>query len=104
MSTYRRSAIAFVGLADSVRDDEPPGLRAGFFFRCFVRETFHVPVATPPHRHTFQEMIIVQSGHARHAVDGQSVDLTPGTVSLIAQGQVHAFEQATEMTGWLVRF
>ena len=104
MGTPRPSAIAFVGLADSARDGEPQEPLAGFFFRRFMRETFRTPITTPPHRHNFQEMIIIQSGHARHAIDGQSVDLTPGTVSLIAQGQVHAFEQATEMEGWLVRF
>ena len=98
------SAITFLGLADSVTDDVPLEPLAGFFIRRFVRETFRAPLTRPPHRHTFQELIIIQSGHARHAIDGQSVELPPGSISLIAQGQVHAFEQAAEMTGWLVRF
>lgn len=92
--------IGYVELAD----DEPDESGLSFGFRRFVRETFVAPLSRPPHRHNYQEIILVQSGRAWHTIDGQAREQFPGTVALIARGQVHRFERAEEVTGYVVRF
>jgi AraC family transcriptional regulator, transcriptional activator of pobA len=85
-------------------DDEPAEHQPSFVFRRLVGTTFLRPVAARPHRHNFQEIIVVQSGNGRHTIDGRSFELLPCTASLIAKGQVHVFEQAADITGWVIRF
>jgi AraC family transcriptional activator of pobA len=92
--------IQYVELANN----EMAELSASFFLRRFVGETFRPPVSYLPHRHNYHEIFVVQSGHGQHAIDGQSTDLLPCTVSLITKGQVHIVEHLTELTGWLIRF
>jgi AraC-like DNA-binding protein len=57
-----------------------------------------------PHRHDYHELIWMRAGKALHLVDGQRVSIEPGTISLIARGQVHVFERARGLTGVVVRF
>ena len=66
--------------------------------------TFTRPEQDPPHRHNYQEIIVVERGQGRHTIDGRSFELLPGAVSLITRGQVHVFEEATEVVGWVVRW
>jgi AraC family transcriptional regulator, transcriptional activator of pobA len=60
--------------------------------------------ARRPHRHDYHELIWMREGEARHLVDGQPVSIEPGTITLIARGQVHVFEHARALTGVIVRF
>ena len=92
--------IAYVELADN----DPLEAPTAFVLRRLAATTFTRPEQDPPHRHNFQEVIIVQSGHGRHTIDGLSFDLLPGAVSLISRGQVHVFEEATDVAGWVVRW
>jgi AraC-like DNA-binding protein len=62
------------------------------------------PAAESPHRHNYQEILVIQSGHGRHVIDGHAADLVPHTVALIGKGQVHVFEHAHNLSGWIVRF
>ncbi|MEA2363417.1 MAG: AraC family transcriptional regulator, transcriptional activator of pobA [Thermoleophilaceae bacterium] len=57
-----------------------------------------------PHRHDYHELIWVREGEALHLLDGQPASIEPGTITLIARGQVHVFERAQAMTGVIVRF
>jgi AraC family transcriptional regulator, transcriptional activator of pobA len=84
--------------------DQPGGEDAPFFFARFTGVTFVNPPADPPHRHTFQELILVEAGLVRHSIDGQPHDVPPHTLALIARGQVHAVDRAIEMVGWQLRF
>ncbi len=92
--------IAYVELAHSA----PSEALASFMLRRFVHETFRPPVAEVPHRHNYQELFIVQSGHGVHAIDDQATELLPQTVSVITKGQVHIVGHLTNLTGWLIRF
>jgi AraC family transcriptional regulator, transcriptional activator of pobA len=56
------------------------------------------------HRHDFQEILVLQSGQGRHTIDEQPIDFCPQTVCFIAKGHVHIIEEATGLTGWLIRF
>ena len=83
---------------------QPGGEDAPFFFARFTGETFVNPPDDPPHRHTFQELILIEAGLLRHSVDGQPHDLPPHTLALIARGQVHAVDRMIEGVGWQLRF
>ena len=50
--------------------------------------------ARRPHRHDYHELIWMREGEAHHLLDGQPVSMKPGTITLIARGQVHVFERA----------
>jgi AraC-like DNA-binding protein len=73
----------------------------------FVRlrgETFVNPPSDPPHRHDFHELLLVEEGCLRHTVDGETADLGPHSLALIARGQVHAVDRAIDTVGWMLRF
>lgn len=92
--------ISYVEMAHQ----EPSEALASFLLRRFDHITFSPPADETPHRHNYQELFVVQSGHGLHTIDGQMIELLPRTVSVIGKGQVHAVEHFTDLTGWLVRF
>ncbi len=57
-----------------------------------------------PHRHAYHELIWVREGQGRHLIDGEPVEFGPGTLTLIAKGQVHQFERAEKVRGLVARF
>ena len=92
--------IPYVPLAP----DRPGEQDAPFLFARFAGVTFVNPPSDPPHRHTFQELILVEAGLVRHSVDGRPFDLGPHTLALVARGQVHAVDRGVEVDGWMLRF
>jgi AraC family transcriptional regulator, transcriptional activator of pobA len=78
--------------------DTPP-----IFIGRLIEMNFVRP-ANRPHRHTFQELIWIQSGTGTHTIDDRSFELHPHTLAVVAQGQVHIFEQAFNVTGYYVRY
>jgi AraC family transcriptional regulator, transcriptional activator of pobA len=57
-----------------------------------------------PHRHAYHELIWVHDGHGQHLIDGEVVRFGPRTLTLIAKGQVHQFQQAEGVSAVVVRF
>jgi AraC family transcriptional activator of pobA len=57
-----------------------------------------------PHRHAYHELIWVREGSGGHLIDGDRVEFGPHTMTLIAKGQVHQFERAERIRGYVVRF
>jgi AraC family transcriptional regulator, transcriptional activator of pobA len=57
-----------------------------------------------PHRHAYHELIWVRDGHGRHLIDGEPVEFQPRTLTLIAKGQVHQFQQAEGVRAIVARF
>jgi AraC family transcriptional regulator, transcriptional activator of pobA len=57
-----------------------------------------------PHRHAYHELIWVREGSGRHLIDGESVEFGPHTLTVIGKGQVHQFERAEGIHGYVVRF
>src|SRR3954447_22287566 len=57
-----------------------------------------------PHRHDYHELLWVREGCGEHLLDGEPVEVRPGSVTLIGRGQVHVFERAAGLTGAVVRF
>ena len=57
-----------------------------------------------PHRHDYHELIWIREGCGRHLIDGEPVAFGPHTLTLIARGQVHQFQQADDVTAVVARF
>jgi AraC family transcriptional activator of pobA len=57
-----------------------------------------------PHRHVYHELIWVREGNGRHLIDGEPVEFGPLTLTLIAKGQVHQFQQAEHVRAVVARF
>jgi AraC family transcriptional activator of pobA len=57
-----------------------------------------------PHRHAYHELIWVREGSGRHLIDGESVEFGAHTLTVIGKGQVHQFERAEGIRGYVVRF
>jgi len=57
-----------------------------------------------PHRHDYHELIWIRAGAGRHSIDGATVPVRPGTITVIGRGQVHVFEQGEHLDGAVVRF
>ena len=57
-----------------------------------------------PHRHDYHELMWTRTGSGRHLVDGEPAAVTPGTMTLIGRGQVHVFEEASGLSGAVIRF
>lgn len=47
----------------------------------------------PPHRHEFEELVIVKSGYGINSVDGMDYPLQPGDVFLIPRSRTHAYSR-----------
>jgi len=58
----------------------------------------------PPHRHTFQEIIFLESGKGSHSIDEQEFQLEANTIYLIGLGQVHVFQKGENLKGYILRY
>ena len=61
-------------------------------------------LARAPHRHDYHELIWIRDGAGQHSIDGATVPVRPGTVTVIGRGQVHVFEHGEHLDGAVVRF
>jgi AraC family transcriptional activator of pobA len=57
-----------------------------------------------PHRHAYHELIWVREGSGRHLIDGEPLEFGPRSLTLIAKGQVHQFQRAEGVSGFVARF
>jgi AraC family transcriptional activator of pobA len=56
-----------------------------------------------PHRHDYHELMWLREGEGVQLIDGEPHALVPGTVTVIARGQVHQFRHARGLRGGLLR-
>ena len=92
---------------DDLTFDELPttgsSLEVGFVRGAsFGAATDHGP--RPPHRHAYHELIWTRSGTGTHEIDGESVEIRPGTLTVIGRGRVHRLLAADDFHGAGVRF
>ncbi|WP_194923435.1 AraC family transcriptional regulator [Catenulispora pinisilvae] len=57
-----------------------------------------------PHRHTFYEIVLVTAGRGRHVVDSQPLPIVPPHFGVIVPGQVHHWEGARGVDGFVLLF
>lgn len=95
-----RATIPYVAVDPGAPD--PTDVTFGF---TRLRHTTFINVPDDaPHRHDFHELLLVVDGRLRHTVDGETVDLGPHSLAVIARGQVHHLDRAIEVEGWALRF
>lgn len=56
-----------------------------------------------PHRHDYHELMWLSAGEGVQLIDGEAHAIVPGTVTVIARGQVHQFQHARGLRGALLR-
>ncbi|WP_407915131.1 helix-turn-helix domain-containing protein [Kitasatospora sp. NE20-6] len=61
-------------------------------------------LAAYPHRHTFFEIAIVTGGRGRHVLDFVPDPLEPPRLWVVSPGQVHHWQDARDVTGWVILF
>lgn len=57
-----------------------------------------------PHRHSFYEIVHVTAGEGAHVLDLAHRPLRPPHLCVIAPGQVHYWDAAVGLSGWVVLF
>ena len=56
------------------------------------------------HKHTFYEIIWIETGKSRQLIDYRSYDMTCGSLFFISPGQVHEFEDWQQVNGGSIMF
>lgn len=57
-----------------------------------------------PHRHNFHEIMYVREGRGSHVVDMRRWPIDPPHLGFVAPGQVHFWDQASGLDGWVAVF
>jgi AraC family transcriptional activator of pobA len=84
--------------------DSSDGDPVPFFFDRLATTTFINSSDDPPHRHTYQELLLIEEGLLWHSVDGQHYEVGPHTLALIPRGRIHMVDRAIEVVGWIIQF
>lgn len=58
----------------------------------------------PPHRHDFEELIILLGGKVEHFIDFHRQNLEGPLVIYVAEGKVHQFIPDESAVGWVIKF
>lgn len=58
----------------------------------------------PPHRHPFQEVVLLTAGGGNHQIDGSLATVTAPMAVLIAKGKQHLFIPHPDARGWIINF
>lgn len=57
-----------------------------------------------PHRHDFEELLVITSGTVEHYIDLNREQITGPFVIYVAEGKVHQFIPGTTARGWVIRY
>lgn len=57
-----------------------------------------------PHSHSYYQMIWFFEDGGTHLVDFNRYDVKKNTILFIRKGQIHAFDEQLEVSGWLIHF
>lgn len=81
-----------------------------------MQQSFHIIKLTPelakqyadkpsmPHRHDYEEIIIVAKGNPQHFIDFNKETIAAPLVIYVAQGKIHQFLPDVNTKGWAVRY
>ena len=64
----------------------------------------YAAMPSKPHRHNYEEIIIVAKGNPTHFIDFNKATITPPLVIYVAQGKIHQFVPDAHTEGWAVRY
>ncbi len=66
--------------------------------------TGYVDSPSKPHRHDYEEVIIVTEGKPCHYIDFKREQLTSPVVVYVALGKIHQFSPDRNTRGWVIRY
>lgn len=67
-------------------------------------EQMEEPDVDDPHKHTFYEVIWIDSGKSRQTIDYTNYELSPQSLFFISPGQLHFFDEWEPLTGGSILF
>jgi AraC family transcriptional activator of pobA len=56
------------------------------------------------HRHDYEEVLVLQTGHPDHFIDFKKEKLDTPLVVYVAKGKIHSFVPDKDTTGWVIRY
>jgi AraC family transcriptional activator of pobA len=56
------------------------------------------------HRHEYEEILVLQTGHPQHFIDFKKETLDTPLVVYVAKGKIHNFIPDKNTTGWVIRY
>jgi len=57
-----------------------------------------------PHRHEYEEIIIITKGTPWHFIDFKKETIEPPVAIYVAQGKIHQFKPDDQTEGWVIRY
>lgn len=58
----------------------------------------------PPHRHEFEELIIITQGSLEHFIDFRVEQVEAPTICYISQGKIHKLQPRPDLRGWVITY
>jgi len=66
-------------------------LHGGFPVECHLTDLGPGQAPHAPHRHTHEEMVLLQSGNLEVTIEDKTTRLTPGSVAIVASNEMHGW-------------
>lgn len=57
-----------------------------------------------PHRHDYQEIVVLSSGRSVQEIDGQEMSVSAPCALVVVQGRIHRIRLGEGTQGWVIRF
>lgn len=67
-------------------------LHGGFALECHMTELGPGQEPHGQHRHTHEEMVLLQSGSLDVTIEGKTTRLTPGSIAIVASNEMHGWK------------
>jgi quercetin dioxygenase-like cupin family protein len=67
-------------------------LHGGFALECHLTELGPGQEPHGQHRHTHEEMVLLQSGSLDVTIEGKTTRLTPGSIAIVASNEMHGWK------------
>lgn len=93
-----------MGRTHSIPDQSLPQANHSILIRPVLKQINKRTLNDKAHRHLFQEIIYIKSGHGSHFIDDKTIQLRPRCFYLIGVNQVHGFNYGEDLDGVLIRF
>ncbi|MCC3152744.1 helix-turn-helix transcriptional regulator [Hymenobacter sp. BT770] len=82
----------------------PPLARTPYYCERLETHVVKFPHVNVPHAHDFYLLLYITAGTGTHTVDLVTYKLRPGSLFFLAPGQVHHWQLATDVRGFVVFF
>jgi quercetin dioxygenase-like cupin family protein len=67
-------------------------LHGGFALECHLTELGPGQEPHGQHRHTHEEMVLLQTGQLDVTIEGKTTRLTPGSIAIVASNEMHGWK------------